>query len=89
MTDKDLSPAAITISYSPTKMGPWKPIEAKLANKDKYIWHVPRDLPAEVYIRVDAEDLAGNVAAIVTADPVVDTKVPIIRIKSLKQHIEP
>src|SRR5262249_4240567 len=85
LTYKNLSPAPITISYATAQTGPWKPIDAKLANREKYVWHVPEDLPAEVYIRVDAEDLAGNVRGIVSNPVVVDTKVPMIRIKGVQR----
>jgi RNA polymerase sigma factor (sigma-70 family) len=87
VTDKNLSPTPITISYAPNPLGPWQPIDAKLANTGKYLWRIPEELPAEVYVRVDAVDLAGNTAAVITTKPViVDTKVPMIRIKGVKPN---
>jgi RNA polymerase sigma factor (sigma-70 family) len=84
-TDKNLAPDPITISYAEKREGPWKPVAEKLPNTGRYAWRFPADLPAEIYVRVEAVDRAGNVGSLATPGPVlIDTQVPMIRLKGVK-----
>jgi hypothetical protein len=41
-----------------------------LENTGEYAWRVERFVPSRVYLRLEARDKAGNLAAYQTADPV-------------------
>ncbi len=61
--DANLMERPITISTAVSPEGPWTPMASALANTGKYIWQMPRDVPYEFYVRVEASDRAGNVGS--------------------------
>jgi hypothetical protein len=69
-SDIHLTPRPVSISMSTKKDGPWTPIASGLENTGVYGWELPKDLPYQFYVRVEAEDRAGNVGAYVTSEPV-------------------
>jgi hypothetical protein len=76
--DRHLKNLPITLSYSETPAGPWKPIATELPNDGRYVWSMPQDgLPFQFLVRVEAADLAGNVGHDETTKPVaVDLTLP-------------
>ena len=52
------------------KDGPWTTIASGLENTGVYGWEMPKDLPYQFYVRVEAEDRAGNVGMCCTAEPI-------------------
>ena len=68
-TDKNLHANPITLEYSETETGPWKLIARDLPNSGTYNWRLMGRMPARVYLRVTARDLAGNVSEARTVKP--------------------
>lgn len=60
----------ISISTAVSREGPWTPVATKLANTGRYVWKMPKDLPYEFYVKVEAVDQAGNVGSDHTPRPV-------------------
>lgn len=69
-SDIHLTPRPVSISISPKKDGPWTTIASGLENTGVYGWEMPKDLPYQFYIRIEAEDRAGNVGACCTTEPI-------------------
>jgi hypothetical protein len=83
--ERNLATSPITLQWAERPDGPWQTIASDLTNSGRYIWTVGR-IPARVYLRVVARDMAGNIGFDETAEPVtVDLTEPeatIIRISS-------
>jgi hypothetical protein len=69
--DKNLAPRPISLSYAERPNGPWLPIASQLENTGRYVWKAPSALPPQLYVRVEASDLAGNVGEDQTANSLV------------------
>lgn len=69
--DDNLEPLPIALFYSSRPAGPWTAIATSLANTGEYAWQLQRHLPDRVYLRLEARDTAGNLAAFQTREPVV------------------
>ncbi len=52
----------ITLSYAPTPNGPWTQIATGVRNNGRFVWPADPALPPSVYLRIEANDAAGNVA---------------------------
>jgi hypothetical protein len=59
-SDVNLMPHPITLSTATSRDGPWTPVAAHLENTGKYVWRMPKDVPYQFYVRVEASDRAGN-----------------------------
>jgi hypothetical protein len=70
-TDANLGPRPICLSWARNAAGPWQPITADLENTGRYVWKMPSGLPTSFHVRVEAQDLAGNVGSSQTPMPVV------------------
>jgi hypothetical protein len=68
--DDHLEPRPIGLFYSSRPDGPWSTIATSLENTGEYAWQLERHVPPRVYLRIEARDLAGNLAAFQTSDPV-------------------
>lgn len=76
--DKNLGPRPITLSYSELSEGPWTTITADVENSGQYEWLPPATAPHRLFLRVEAADLAGNVATVQTANALrLDTAVTV------------
>jgi len=60
--DKNLGPDPISFYYSSRREGPWTPVARGLKNDGVFRWNVPPGPGSELYFRMEAVDLAGNVA---------------------------
>jgi hypothetical protein len=69
-SDVNLSDRPITLSTAVSPEGPWTPAATGLANTGKYVWKMPKEMPYEVYVRVEACDRAGNVGSDHSGKPV-------------------
>jgi hypothetical protein len=81
--DKNLGKTPITLSYGTSSNGPWVPFAPKIQNTGRYVWTMPigSDMPWQFYVKVEAEDLAGNIGEAITPGVVrVDTQQPKARI---------
>ena len=68
-SDLHLTDKPIAISTSKSKAGPWTPVVADLENTGSHTWQMPKDMPYEFYVRVEAADRAGNVGHVTTPEP--------------------
>jgi len=69
-TDKNFIPQPIALSWARQSEGPWTPIISQLENTGRYVWKLPAGLPAHVWVRIEAADMAGNVATAETPDTI-------------------
>jgi RNA polymerase sigma factor (sigma-70 family) len=70
-TDENLAARPVSLFYAERPEGPWHAIAEKLENTGRYVWEIPDPVPPRVYLRVRAEDRAGNVASAETPAPVL------------------
>ena len=68
-TDHHMAVKPITISTSVSRDGPWTHVATELPNNGDYTWTMPKDVPYEFYVRVEASDRAGNVGHAKTHEP--------------------
>jgi hypothetical protein len=68
--DDNLEPRPISLYYSSRMAGPWSAVATNLENTGQYAWRVDRHVPDRFYLRLEARDTAGNVAAFRTRDPI-------------------
>lgn len=61
-SDSQLADMPVSLYYADALAGQWLPIARNLRNAGSYDWTLPPNLPARIQIRVDVEDMAGNVA---------------------------
>lgn len=76
--DDHLEPRPIALYYSSRPAGPWTPIATSIENRGEFTWPIERHVPRRVYLKLEARDAAGNVAAFQTADPVVTESEPAV-----------
>jgi hypothetical protein len=60
--DEYLPERPIVLSYSETPEGPWNVIASGVRNQGRYVWPADPSLPPTIYLKLEAYDLAGNVA---------------------------
>ena len=58
--DHNFGPRPITLMYAERPEGPWSPIAANVENSGHYEWTMPPYVPADVFVRVQAADMMGN-----------------------------
>jgi hypothetical protein len=68
--DNNLDSRPIALFYSSRPAGPWSAIATNLENTGEYAWRVERYVPSRFYLRIEARDVAGNLAAYQTRDAV-------------------
>lgn len=82
--DEHLGPRPITLSFSDRADGRYTTIAAGLPNTGQYYWRFDPRSPRQIYLKLEARDEAGNVAADALADPInVEGLTPKGRIRSL------
>lgn len=85
VSDKNLAQHPISLAYAERAEGPWMPIASNLDNTGSYLWHLSAQLPSRYLIRVEATDLAGNVGAACSREPIVmDLSQPSVCILSVE-----
>ena len=60
-----------TCIYSSQPNGPWIPIALKVKNDEVYHWTLPRDVPPQLYFRLEATDLVQNQKRFDTQTPIM------------------
>jgi hypothetical protein len=68
--DNNLEPRPISLYFSSRAGGPWSAIATNLEDTGYYAWRVERYVPSRIYLRIEARDTAGNLAAFQTREPV-------------------
>jgi hypothetical protein len=61
--DEQFSDRPIKLSYSEVPTGPWITIVSGCENTGRYVWRADPNLPARVYLQIEAFDQAGNIDA--------------------------
>ena len=51
----------ITISYAANPAGPWEIIKEGTRNDDRFAWKVSREVPEQIFLKIEAVDRAGNI----------------------------
>jgi hypothetical protein len=69
-TDDNLDERPIALFYSSRPGGPWSAIATNLEDTGEYSWRVDRHVPTKFFVRAEARDTAGNLAAYQTRDPI-------------------
>jgi hypothetical protein len=59
--DRNFGPQPITVLYAEHSEGPWRPLTASMENSGRYEGPLPSHLNNNVYLRVQAADLMGNI----------------------------
>jgi hypothetical protein len=68
--DNNLEERPISLYFSSRASGPWSAIATNLEDTGQYAWRVERYVPSRIYLRIEARDVAGNLAAFQTREPV-------------------
>ncbi|MEX1040813.1 MAG: hypothetical protein WDZ51_09300 [Pirellulaceae bacterium] len=83
--DANLAEAPISIYYSSSAAGPWEMVAEGLENTGLYTWRISPDVPADIYLKIVAEDGAGNGGEYILSRPIEnDGLVPQAKIKSIE-----
>jgi hypothetical protein len=69
--DKNFGRKPITLYYAEQTAGPWVPVTTSTENTGNFVWQIPPTTPNSFFLRVEAIDLAGNVATADTASPIL------------------
>lgn len=89
VTDKNLGAQPVTLLVASRKGGPWTPLAQRVANTGTFRWDVPRHAGFEFHFRVEAVDLAGNIGAAETDQPVrFDTSRPKAKVIQVRTEAE-
>ncbi len=72
--DRNLERRPIGLFYSAYPNGPWSTVAAGLENTGTYTWRLQRHMPDKFYIRLEARDMAGNLATHQSEAPIVLTR---------------
>jgi hypothetical protein len=83
--DSHLRGGPVAVSCAPTPEGPWSPLARGLPEVGEFTCPL-RSLPHEFYVRVQAEDRAGNVGQAVSERIQADLKTP--RVREVKVKVE-
>lgn len=68
--DPLLGSNSVRLLYSPNAEGPWATIATGAANEQAHRWEPGKNVPARVFIRIEATDAAGNQATAVSPEAV-------------------
>jgi hypothetical protein len=83
--DKVLDARPVTLLFSDHPDGPWTSIAAGLPNDGRYDWQIDQRVPANIYLRLEVRDEAGNVGVHQLARPIAnDGLIPRGRIRSMQ-----
>jgi len=69
--DRNLAPNPITLEWAERRDGKWEAIGADLPNTGRFLWKLPSNIPANVYLRLSVRDTAGNLGIAETPNPVL------------------
>ena len=68
-TDQALADKPLALYYATQPNGPWEPISGWIDNAGSYDWTLAADQQRRLYIRVEARDMAGNIATATSPQP--------------------
>ena len=64
------APKSARLLFSPNPDGPWATIAKDLDNQGEHRWQPDRATPSRVYLRLEVTDVAGNIGAATSPEPV-------------------
>jgi len=70
VADRLLTLRPITISYAANPAGPWEIIKEGARNDDRLAWKVGREVPEQLFLKIEAVDRAGNIGTHVLSQAV-------------------
>ena len=70
VADPLLTLRPITISYAANPAGPWEIIKEGARNDDRFAWKVSREVPEQIFLKIEAVDRAGNIGTHVLSQSV-------------------
>ncbi len=70
VADPLLTLRPITISYAANPAGPWEIIKEGARNDSRFAWKVSREVPEQIFLKIEAADRAGNIATHVLSQAV-------------------
>jgi hypothetical protein len=83
--DKMLAARPISLWFRADPTGSWLPIASGLENTGRYAWPIDSRTPAELYLRLEVRDEAGNMGVYETPETVsVDQSNPTIRVREIR-----
>jgi hypothetical protein len=83
--DRDLAERPIMLFFSTAPTGPWAPLQGWQPNSGRFTWAVPPGMNQPFYVRLDVQDLAGNVTRIYSEQPyLVDRAQPRARVTEVE-----
>jgi hypothetical protein len=83
--DKMLAARPISLWFRADPTGSWLPIASGLENTGRYAWPIDSRTPAELYLRLEVRDEAGNMGVYETPETVsVDQSSPTIRVREIR-----
>jgi len=92
-SDKNLGPEPINVYYATRREGPWQPVARGLKNDGLYRWTFPRDMGPQFFVRLEAVDLAGNVARCESPTAIVldmtEPRASVLGVTSVHQGLQP
>jgi len=79
------APRPVSLSFSSSRSGPWLPIASGLENTGRYAWPIDNRTPAQVFLRLEVADEAGNIGVHETAEPIaIDQSRPTVRVRDIR-----
>jgi hypothetical protein len=88
-SDKNLGSEPINLYYATRHEGPWQPLARGLKNDGLYRWTFPRDMGSQFFVRLEAIDLAGNIARCETPNAIVldmtEPKASVVGVTGVRQ----
>jgi hypothetical protein len=69
--DANLTAEPVTITYRTRPDASWQPIAHNIKNDGVYRWALPRDLAAQLYLRIEVADMAGNISKAESPTPIL------------------
>lgn len=85
-SDLRLAARPITLLAADKPGGPWSIVRANLENTGRFAWRPDGELPAELYLRLEVRDEAGNRRTVDTREPV---QIERVQPKSRIQQVRP
>ncbi len=83
--DRFLDDRPITLSFSESPDGPWTTIVSALPNSGRFAWPADPQLPAEVFLKLDVRDKAGNLTTVTTPNAIgIEGLAPKARIRGIQ-----